>query len=356
MTPKLVAAPAELVRLKSELDDELSVIEQSLNEDETNELLEKQDATQRRLDEVEERLASYVGFDEVLKPLAGCFVSIGEDGSPFIDKGLVKPENKKLLAKLLRTDGIEGTPVKAKPKHALPESLRRDLAQERLPIAQLELARNPSIALDLLAFQAASQLLGDHKVVCGFDVEFHRPKPGKPRETSLADEELKALAKALPAGWLKATSEAERFEAFRSLPEVSRLGLLAYSLALTLKPKLAPYPGEEATACDTALSPTGCDVARYWRPARGNFLSRISREQLLMVGRDVLGEEWAQPHRDDKKAVLVGLFDRAFGDPEHSGRTPQQVDRLKRWLPEGMAFGLATAARPVKAKKARKAA
>jgi ParB family chromosome partitioning protein len=356
MTPKLVAAPAELIRLKSELDAQLSLIEQSLNGDESNELLEQQDTIQRRLDEVEERLASYVGFDEVLKPLAGCFVSIGEDGSPFIDQGLVKPENKKLLAKLLRTDGSDGVTVKAKPKHALPESLRRDLAQERLPIASLELARNPSIALDLLAFQAASQLLGDHKVGCGFDVEFHRPKPGKPRESALADEELKALAKALPAGWLKATSEAERFEAFRSLPEASKLGLLAMSLALTLKPGLAPATGEEATACDVALSLTGSDAATYWRPSKGNFLSRISREQLLMVGRDVLGEDWAQAHRDDKKAVLVGLFDRAFGDPDQSGRTRQQVDRLKRWLPEGMAFGLTPAPKPTKAKKAIKAA
>jgi ParB family chromosome partitioning protein len=283
-------------------------------------------------------------------------VSISEDGTPFIDKGLVKPENKKLLAKLLRTDGSDGVTVKTKPKHAFPESLRCDLAHERLPIAQLELARNPSIALDLLAFQAASELLGDHEVGCGFDVEFHLPRPGKPRESSLADEELKALAKALPVGWLKATSEAERFAAFRLLPEASRLGLLAYSLALTLQPKLAPAAGEDATACDAALSLTGSDVASYWRPSKGNYLNRINRELLLKVGRDVLGEDWAQAHRDDKKAVLVGLFERAFGDPEHSGRTKQQVEKLKRWLPEGMAFGLAPAPKPMKAKRARKVA
>jgi len=24
--------------------------------------------------------------------LAGCFVSIGQDGTPFVDKGLIKPE------------------------------------------------------------------------------------------------------------------------------------------------------------------------------------------------------------------------------------------------------------------------
>ena len=114
----------------------------------------------------------------MLKPLAGCFVSIGEDGTPFLDKGLVKPENKKLLAKLLRTDGSDGVPGKAKPKHALPESLRRDLAAERLQVAQVEIARHPAIALDVLTFQAASELLGKARVVDGPDVEFKLPEAG----------------------------------------------------------------------------------------------------------------------------------------------------------------------------------
>ena len=182
--PRLIGAPAELLDLKTELDDELSVIEQALEEEESDSLLEQQEAIHDRLEEVERKLAGFVGFDEVLKPLAGCFVSIGEDGTPFLDKGLVKPENKKLLAKLLGTDGSDGVPVKAKPKHALPESLRRDLAADRLQVAQVEIARHPAIALDLLAFQAASELLGKARVVDGPDVEFKLPKPGKEREAS----------------------------------------------------------------------------------------------------------------------------------------------------------------------------
>ena len=224
-----------------------------------------------RLEEVEQKLAGFVGFDEVLKPLAGCFVSIGEDGTPFLDKGLVKPENKKLLAKLLRTDGGDGNAVKAKPKHALPESLRKDLAADRLQVAQVEIARHPAIALDLLAFQAASKLLGKQPVADGPDVEFKLPKPGKEREATAADRDLAAIGKALPTGWLKPTSEAERFEAFRSLPEAAKLELLAYCVALTLKPKLGPAEGEEATAYDAALSLTGSSVAGYWRPTKEQF-------------------------------------------------------------------------------------
>ena len=65
-----------------------------------------------RLDEVEQKLAGFVGFDAEQKKLAGCFVSIGQDGTPFLDKGLVKPEHRKQLAKLLKADGSDGEPAR----------------------------------------------------------------------------------------------------------------------------------------------------------------------------------------------------------------------------------------------------
>ena len=63
-----------------------------------------------------------------------------------------------------------------KPKNPMPESLRRDLAAYRLQVAQVEIARHPAIALDLLAFQAASQLLGERPASDGPDVLFKRRK------------------------------------------------------------------------------------------------------------------------------------------------------------------------------------
>ena len=89
--PRLVGAPAELLDLKSQLDDELNVIEQALEDTESDNLLDKQQALHERMEEVDRKLAGFVGFDEVLKTLAGCFVSIGEDGTPFLDKGVGSP-------------------------------------------------------------------------------------------------------------------------------------------------------------------------------------------------------------------------------------------------------------------------
>lgn len=356
--PQLIDAPAELLTFKQQLDVELETIEAALEDTESDELLDQQQAVRGRLDDVEQKLATFVGFDAEHKALAGCFVSIGQDGTPFIDKGMVRPEQRKQLARLLKTDGGDGEPDRAKPKNPLTESLRRDLAADRLQVAQVEIAKHPAIALDLLVFQVASELLDIPCTNDGADVQFKQPSlnPASEKEPTESGDALAAIAKSLPTDWFKPRSEAARFEAFRLLPEAAKLELLAYCVALTLKPKLAPAVGDEATAYDVALSLTGADMAGYWRPTKGNYLGRITREQLLGISREVLGEAWSQSRASEKKATLIDQLDRAFSDPEKHGRTPDQVERLKGWLPTGMAFGIAESLKPAKARKARKAA
>jgi ParB family chromosome partitioning protein len=357
--PRLINPPAELVESKSRLEQELSAVEEALGDADADEALEKQHgAICDDIQRVEEQIAGFAGYDDVLKRLAGCYVSIGSDGATVIDKGLVKPENKKLLARLLATDGGDEAFVESKPKDGLSESLRRDLAADRLQAAQVEIARHPATALDILTFRTASRLLGEHRVADGPDVEFRagKPRPNGDGEQTFAARALADIRAALPTGWLEAASEAERFEAFRSLPDAARESLLAHCVAMTLQPKLGPAEGYEATAYDTALSLTEASVADYWRPSKAQFLSRINRRQLLAIGREVLGEQWAQSRAGDKKALLVDQLDRSFADPEKSGRTPEQIARLKSWLPQGMAFDVAAVPKPAKAKKVRKAA
>jgi ParB family chromosome partitioning protein len=139
------------------------------------------------------------------------------------------------------------------------------------------------------------------------------------------------------------------------LPQQARLDVLAYSVALTLQPKLGPSAPGEATAYDAALSLTGADVAEHWRPTADNFLSRRRREALLAIGREVLGERWAAASLDAKKSVLVTQLDRAFSNPDKAGVDREHVAKLKAWLPAGMGFGVPAAPKAAKLGK-RKAA
>ncbi|MGV2336356.1 MAG UNVERIFIED_CONTAM: hypothetical protein LVR18_20360 [Planctomycetaceae bacterium] len=289
-----MAQPAELIELKSRLDSELD----SLDDDESDSFQEQREAIEAKLDDVEQKIAGYVGFDATQKKLAGCFVSVGHNGSLNLDQGLVKPEHRKMLAALLGEE--DSRPAKVKPNDGLPETLRRDLAAERLEVAQVAIASNPEIALDLLTFQAVSRLFTKDTHSDGPKVEFHRPKRGKDREATVANGNLSELRQMLPDGWLTAKSEAERFEAFRSLSENDRLRILAYCVANTLQPKFDRPAVQQETAYDIALSLTGMNVAEYWRPTKENFFNRCKRDQLLSIGREVLGELWAQSNRVEK--------------------------------------------------------
>lgn len=356
--PRLVGAPAELVEFKSRLDTELEEIEQALEEGEPDELLEQQQLTQQRLDEAEEKLAAFVGFDAEHKALAGCYVSIGQDGTPFIDKGLVKPEHRKQLARVLNSADGDTEADQPKPKNPMPESLRRDLAAYRLQVAQVEIAKHPAIAFDLLVFQVVSEMLGDYPVSDGPAVDFRRTyaKPSGQAEPTVAVTALAAIEESLPLKWLKPKSEAARFEAFRSLPQEDKLQLMSYCVALTLPPTLAPADGEAATAYDLALALTGASVADYWRPTKDSFFSRRTRDQLLAIMREVLGDRWAMSSSNEKKSLLADQLHRAFADAGNPDRTTEQAEKLTTWLPAGMAFGPAHAAKPAKSRKGRKAA
>jgi ParB family chromosome partitioning protein len=354
--PRLIGAPPELLEFKTRLDAELEQIDQALEESKSDDLLKQQQLTQKRLDEAEEKLATFVSFDAQHKAFAGCYVSIGQDGEPFMDKGLVKPEHRKQLARLLKTDDDDTGAVMPKPKNALPESLRRDLAAYRSQVAQVEIANHPAIALDLLVFQVASKIVGEQQFFDGPKVEFTRSRAIGNEEPTAATNALAVIEKSLPAGWLKPKSEAARFEAFRSLPDEDKLQLLAYCVALTLQPKLGPADGEAPTAYDVALALTGASVPDYWRPTKDNFFNRRTRDQLLAISREVFGEPWTQSHQSDKKALLVDQLNRAFSDPDKSGRTPSQIEKLKSWLPAGMEFGPVPTPKPARGKKAKKAA
>src|SRR5262249_51101598 len=153
--------------------------------------------------------------------------------------------------------------------------------------------KHPAIALDLLTYQLAGKLIDGRRDFDGPQVEFKRPKTNGQQQTTAAVRELEAIEKSLASGWRKPKSEEARFHAFRNLPDEDKLEVLAYCVALVLQPKLGPAEGDEATAYDAALALTDASVAAYWRPAKDSYLRRVSRDQLLALGRDTLGDQWA---------------------------------------------------------------
>jgi len=86
-------------------------------------------------------------------------------------------------------------------------------------------------------------------------------------------------------------------------------------------------------------------IASRWRPTGANFFSRIKGADGLAIGREILGEDWAHRHCNDKKSPLCQALEKAFadGDAEIDGVEPEARARAKAWLPPGMGLGVAAA-------------
>jgi ParB family chromosome partitioning protein len=299
------------------------------------------EAAEAKLAEIDGRIAALAVYDPDDVAIAGCYVTISQDGSLRVQKGLVRKQDLKLLAK---ADGKE-----QKPK-GMPSTLKRDLEAIRLQVAQAEIAKHRLVAFDLLVFAVARAAL--RVAYCkGIDVRF-TAHDARVKDDTTAANALKSNAESLPTAWLKPKSEAEQFRAFTSLSEAQKLDLLAWCVAGSLTPQLST--GHEATAVEIALTLTGGEAASYWRPTAATYLGRITRDQLLALGKDLLGERWAQARHKDKKSSLAAELERAFADPAKVARTPEQLHRLTNWLPDGMAF--AALAAPAKAAKTAKKA
>jgi ParB family transcriptional regulator, chromosome partitioning protein len=70
---------------------------------------------------------------------------------------------------------------------------------------------------------------------------------------------------------------------------------------------------------------------------------QITRDQLLAMGRELLGDQWSQARSRDTKGELADALERAFADPHTVACTPTQREKLKHWLPDGMAFDTGSA-------------
>ena len=168
--------------------------------------------------------------------------------------------------------------------------------------------------------------------------------PTVQKEQTVAGDALKAIRQGLSLAWLHQETEAEQFQAFIGLSDKDKLDLLAYCVATSLKPQLSDRP-----RIDRLRAGPVADRCQHGR------LLASDAEQLSWPDhpRPVAGPRPRVAWRPvgtgqsrDKKGELADALERAFADPQKVACTPEQREKLKGWLPEGMAFDTDDAGQP----------
>ncbi|HEX3747653.1 MAG TPA: ParB/RepB/Spo0J family partition protein [Bryobacteraceae bacterium] len=353
--PKPINAPKKLAEKYAKLSAEYEAIDEKwMDIDDEDPAYEdtctKRDELQEQVNEADEEIKKYVIFDPEEKKHAGAYIAIDHGGDFAVTLGLVRKQDAAHIS------GVDGDELEddagkgAKPKEkGFSQSIIDSLKQHRLQIVQAVLASDPEVTFDLLAFKAAIDKFTSSHIHTGPDVSFSR---NHFRTDMVADAKNTAAGKMLlhcheqlALDWLKEKTESAKFEEFRELTQAQKLAILAYCVAGTLQSQLA-----QKNALESALGATEAQVTEFWRPTAENYLGRITKDQLLDIGKTIFSKAWAEKWASAKKGDIVKELDRAFADPKKFSGNKETEQKLRTWLPDGMAF-TAPEKKPAKAKK-----
>ena len=362
------AERAELDRLEARLDE---LAQQDAC---TAEEAQEERSVAERIDAIEAAVEARSLYSPEDRAIAGCLVSIGEEGRMAVIRGLVRPEDmpaapasgagphdtggpsdEATQTNAARPDPRISAPART-PTPADPEAEARkaagvgigladDLRAIRTAHVKAHLACRFEAAFDLLLFHLARSVFGAGVCDGALDI-IARETPDVPAvrandpafaKASVGIAHLAGDRVAQPLEWLDQPA-GEAFAALRAMDDWHKQQLFASCVARTLKGQLAFEPGARPEV-EATVARLDIDFARLYRPDAALLFGRLRKDRLLAIARATLGEAWAAAHRNDRKAALAEAMEAAFaaGAAVPAGVSPSARAAALAWVPPGFA-------------------
>ena len=361
---------AEIERLHTRHDELVNMDEDAW----TDELIEEAEAIEPRLEQIQDAIKARAVFKPEDTAIAGCIVTVGGNGELQLVQGLVKPEDMPADTDTATsgaaahagggqdhgqqaTSGIQSPAITGPampPARPDPEAEARkeagvgigladDLRAIRTALVKARLAEDFGAAFDLMLFQMGRAVFtpGYHDHALDIAARETRVRPPlrvnddafgdwSPGEAMLADRS------SLPFDWLEIEDRQESFAALRALPESDKQRLFAACVARTVNGQLA-FEADARPELEATVARLDIEFAAHVRPTAEMFWSRVRKDRMLSVAREVLGVEWAHAHRKDKKATLAAAMETAFAkaDSPPLGVTKEGHAAALAWAPPG---------------------
>ena len=361
---------AEIERLHTRHDELVNMDEDAW----TDELIEEAEAIEPRLEQIQDAVKARAVFKPEDIAIAGCIATVGNDGALQVVNGLVKPEDMPADTGTAAPgagqddtadedeDHASGSGIQAPaisgpampPARPDPEAESRkeagvgigladDLRAIRTALVKARLAEDFGAAFDLMLFQMGRAVFtpGYHDHALDIAVRETRDRPPlRVNDDAFGDwspgEAMLAERSSLSFDWLEIEDRQESFAALRALPESDKQRLFAACVARTVNGQLA-FEADARPELEATVARLDIEFAAHVRPTAEMFWSRIRKDRMLSVAREVLGVEWAHAHRKDKKAVLAAALETAFAkaDSPPLGVTKEGHAAALAWAPPG---------------------
>ena len=340
----------------------------------TDELIEEAEAIEPRLEQIQDAIKARAVFKPEDIAIAGCIVTVGGNGELQLVQGLVRPEDMpadtgtatpgapahdgggqndgRQAASGIQSPAITGPAMpparpdpeaEARKEAGVGIGLADDLRAIRTALVKARLAEDFGAAFDLALFQMGRAVFtpGYHDHALDIAVRETRDRPPlrvnddafgdwSPGEAMLADRS------SLSFDWLEIEDRKESFAALRALPQADKQNLFAACVARTVNGQLA-FEADARPELEATVARLDIEFAAHVRPTAEMFWSRVRKDRMLGVAREVLGVEWAHAHRKDKKATLASAMETAFAkaDSPPLGVTKEGHAAALAWAPPG---------------------
>jgi ParB family chromosome partitioning protein len=356
--------PAEIAEEIERIEQRLAELEETDEDRMTDELMAEAEQLEQRHDELAATAEGLAVYSDKDRAIAGCIVTIGDDGEFLLHEGLVERTATRNGAGAHAADTGDDSDEEpgfaaseddetSAPSPTGEQAVRKecgfsqvlvdDLKAHRLQITRAHLAGDFGVAFDLALYSL------------GVDA-FHRGYRSRPLDLRMietrprsslndlagtpADRLLEAQRNALDLDWLS-LPPAEGFKALSALPPEAKQRLFAWCVASCLNAQLAVEDRADPVV-ECAGARLAIPFADYWRPTAANYWGRAKKGHGLAVAREILGDRWANDRASEKKPALASALEKAF-DPATSdafiGLDQAARDGAGAWLPPGMAYG-----------------
>ncbi|QCP55141.1 ParB/RepB/Spo0J family partition protein [Trinickia violacea] len=270
---------------------------------------------------VEDFEARLLSWSDEQKAHAGAFIMVGHGGQLLIERGLVRREDRAAM----KRDRIPGADEIAgghpeKPLHG--KDLCARLTAHRTAAVQVELARNPHVAVALLLARIVPLVFRDlylysqqHALILN--------------ATCSHDKLAKVDDMAASPAWLEISAERAKWAAMLPAREGQLLAwlleagddivsnLFAFCVAsLVDGVSITDTPHAVNTVADVL----GLDMTQYWNPTRASYLNHVSKSRIVEVVSAAVSPEAAAPLEKLKK--------------DAAAETAERLLAGSRWLPE----------------------
>lgn len=337
LVPTGKAVPKALKEEAKELEKEFEELE--LLDDLTQEQDKRLDDIYERLDAIRDEEDHYLKYDKKEMAVAGCIVGI-ENGRLAIALGRVKPEDKaRLVALKVKEEsdssdeqGITSPEAGSDNSAEYTQALTQDMSSTRTALLQAQLAERPDLAYDLGVFSLADSLLREG--MAGWSPS---PTSLSVHANQLENADAEAISaldrakKQLNLTWARGKA-GERFTKFQALDSAEKAAIFAFCVCRGITSHLANNDST-APALKLVTEQLQPDFRRDWTPTKDTYFKRIKAQQLLAIGEELLGPDWADANKNTAKKLLVETISGLF-----TGETPAEdavKEKVARWTPPG---------------------